>query len=89
MSGGHLNADVFLGWKCLNIPLQNEIAGASPQNNGSIRLGQSFFNVFFPKNPQWGFPYMGVSQNGWFIMENTAKMILEMDDLEVPPILET
>jgi hypothetical protein len=32
---------------------------------------------------------MGVSQNGWFIMENTAKMILEMDDLEVPPILET
>ena len=23
---------------------------------------------------KWGFPYMGVSQNGWFIMENSMKM---------------
>ena len=33
----------------------------------------------------WGFPKIGVPQNGWFIMDNPIKM----DDLEVPLFFET
>ena len=33
----------------------------------------------------WGFPKIGVPQNGWFIMEN----LIKKDDLEVPLFLET
>ena len=37
------------------------------------------------KGHLWGFPKIGVPQNGWFIMENPIKM----DDLGVPLFLET
>ena len=38
-----------------------------------------------PFTPIWVFPKIGVSQNGWFRIENPIKM----DDLGIPLVLET
>ena len=49
-------------------------------------------DTFFSSDPKnqwmslsWGFPKIGVPQNGWFIMENPIKR----NDLRVPLFLET
>ena len=41
--------------------------------------------IFIPSCNIWGFPKIGVPQNGWFIMEHPIKM----DDLVVPLFSET
>jgi len=42
-------------------------------------------SLFIKTLHKWGFPKIGVPQNGWFIKENPIKM----DDLGVPPFQET
>ena len=46
---------------------------------------QSFLDLDCSSLCKWGFPKIGIPQNGWFVMENPIKM----DDLGVPLFLET
>ena len=36
--------------------------------------GFTIADVLWIQVPMWGFPEMGVPQNGWFTMENPTKM---------------
>ena len=44
-----------------------------------------FFSAAGPPRTIWRFPEMGVPSNRWFKRENP----IEMDDLGVPPFMET
>ena len=44
------------------------------RGESTIKLPFSKCYVSFPEGTSWGFPQIGVPENGWFAMENATKM---------------